>query len=309
MNKLLLLITLLLSTSISIAKNNISSKLDNNFIKFSVIKKDSTTIKKDANATNKSNTANSGNRTADLFFSEYIEGSDNNKAIEIANTTDTPIDLSQYSIKKQLNGGIKGKKWESSLQLSGTLKPGEVYVIINAETTNDKLIQEADFMISSDLSEIMDFNGNDPLGLFKNNVLIDIIGRYNNIYHFAKDKTLRRKKGISKPNPNFNFNEEWEEYLVDTVDDIGGHNASVKIRAFLLSKLQIYANPKKENTPAEAIATFPINKFTIYNTEGKKITSIKNLKKTTNISSLKKGKYIIEFELNDETRTVGFTKK
>ena len=304
--KKLLLLSLFLSVSIisrTVAAHKTIKILDTNYIKFSFIEKDST------NTATKKNTTTSDNRTADLFFSEYIEGSDNNKALEIANTTDNPIDLGQYSIKKQLNGGLKGKKWESSLQLSGTLNPGEVYVIINEQTTNDKLIEEADFMLSTALSDIMDFNGNDPLGLFKNNVLIDIIGKYNNIYHFAKDKTLRRKIGIQKPNSNFNINDEWEEYLVDTVDDIGNYNTTGKVRAFLLSKLQIYANTKKGNTLSKSTTTFPINKFTIYNTKGKKVTSVNNLNKVTNISSLKKGNYIIEFKLNNETHTVGFTKK
>ena len=34
----------------------------------------------------------------DLFFSEYIEGSSYNKALEIYNPTDSPVDLSQYQL-------------------------------------------------------------------------------------------------------------------------------------------------------------------------------------------------------------------
>ena len=36
----------------------------------------------------------------DLFFSEYVEGSSQNKAIEIYNPTTTSIDLSDYSVER-----------------------------------------------------------------------------------------------------------------------------------------------------------------------------------------------------------------
>ncbi|WP_372795278.1 endonuclease, partial [Lutibacter sp.] len=68
-----------------------------------------------------SNTANvttlgdsgSGSGT-ELFISEYIEGSSNNKAIEIANITGSAIDLSIYSLKRNTNGGAS---WGAALGL------------------------------------------------------------------------------------------------------------------------------------------------------------------------------------------------
>lgn len=41
---------------------------------------------------------------SELFFSEYVEGSGTNKALEIYNPTENPIDLSEYSIKRYNNG-------------------------------------------------------------------------------------------------------------------------------------------------------------------------------------------------------------
>lgn len=40
-----------------------------------------------------------------LFFSEYLEGSSNNKALEIFNGTGAPVDLSLYTVKLGSNGG------------------------------------------------------------------------------------------------------------------------------------------------------------------------------------------------------------
>ena len=41
----------------------------------------------------------------DLFFSEYIEGSSYNKALDIYNPTDSLVDLSQYQLWQISNGG------------------------------------------------------------------------------------------------------------------------------------------------------------------------------------------------------------
>ena len=112
----------------------------------------------------------------ELYFSEYLEGSSNNKAIEISNRTGSSIALSAYSIKKQVNGSTT---WTAVATLSGTLANNTTYVVahssyaltcggtINLKTTN------------------LDFNGNDTVGLFKNNVLIDIIGTSGSSANFA----------------------------------------------------------------------------------------------------------------------------
>lgn len=149
---------------------------------------------------------------AELFFSEYIEGSEFNKALEIVNLTGAEVDLSAYSIKKQVNG--EGD-WENEHELSGELSNEEVYVMINSRATLEKILEEADVSMGAP----MDFNGNDPVGLFKNGELIDIIGTAGG-ENFAENITLRRKTTITNPNSTFDI-EEWETYEENTVEDLG----------------------------------------------------------------------------------------
>ena len=115
-------------------------------------------------------TTNTSAVAAELFISEYIEGSSNNKAIEIANFTGSPVNLANYSIKKQVNGA---GTWDNEIVLSGTLANGSVYVIANSGS-NATILGVANRTVGG---TPMDFNGNDPVGLFKNGVLIDIVGR------------------------------------------------------------------------------------------------------------------------------------
>jgi len=61
----------------------------------------------------------------ELFFSEYIEGWSNNKALEIYNPTSNTIDLSAYSISRYSNGGTS----PSTSQLSGSIEPFSTFVV------------------------------------------------------------------------------------------------------------------------------------------------------------------------------------
>lgn len=67
----------------------------------------------------------------DLFFSEYVEGSANNKTLEIYNPTSNAVDLSLYVIKRYSNGSPFPTE---ELILSGTLQPKDVVVVTNGQT-------------------------------------------------------------------------------------------------------------------------------------------------------------------------------
>ncbi len=111
-------------------------------------------------------TMNPAVSTTDLIFSEYIEGSSNNKAIEIYNGTGADVDLSGYSVKLAPNGG----DWSNVENLTGTLAAGDVYVIANASA--DQIILD----LADITSNVTYFNGDDALGLFKGADSIDVIG-------------------------------------------------------------------------------------------------------------------------------------
>ena len=82
---------------------------------------------------------NTINACGGLFFSEYIEGTSYNKAIEIYNGTGVPVDLSLYKIQLYSNGGTT----PSERTLSGTLAHGDVYVIAHG-SANAAILAVAD---------------------------------------------------------------------------------------------------------------------------------------------------------------------
>jgi endonuclease I len=156
---------------------------------------------------------------SDLFISEYIEGSSNNKGLEIANTTGSSVDLSDYSLTKQTNGS---GNWSANYNLSGTLSDGDVFVIVNS-SANSAMRAVADIQAGVG---VVTFNGNDPIGLFKNGTLIDIVGTFNSgSSYFAQNTTLVRKETVSGPNDTY-ATTEWDSYASNTSTDLGSHTST-----------------------------------------------------------------------------------
>ena len=67
---------------------------------------------------------------SELFFSEYVEGYANNKAIEIYNPTDEAVELSDYSLARFSNGSTSLGS-DKIIQLpQATLESNDVFVIV-----------------------------------------------------------------------------------------------------------------------------------------------------------------------------------
>ncbi len=148
----------------------------------------------------------------DLFISEYIEGSSNNKAIEIYNGTGAPVSLSGYSLRVYANGLTS----PVNIQLSGSLAAGEVYVVVNN-------LADAQLLAIADLSSAsMNHNGNDVVALARDGANIDVIGVIGSSADFAKDVTKVRLSSISAGSANYN-SVEWIDFPNDTFDNLGSH--------------------------------------------------------------------------------------
>ena len=105
------------------------------------------------------------------FFSEYIEGSSNNKGFEIYNPTGAPLDLGPYKVYLSGNGG----SFTNEFNLSGMLASGAVYTIV-ANQADPTMLAIADTALA--FPSVAHFNGDDALFLVDTtmNDTLDIIG-------------------------------------------------------------------------------------------------------------------------------------
>lgn len=157
-------------------------------------------------------------QATNLFISEYVEGSSYNKALEIFNGTGAPVDLSTVSLKKQTNGA---GSFGNELVLSGTLANNDVYVIVNSTSGGTNLVGQP-YVDLATTSQAVNFNGNDAVALFRNGVMIDVVGIVDQVENWGADMTLVRNSNVASPTTVFSF-DDWTQYPQNTFDYLGFH--------------------------------------------------------------------------------------
>ena len=175
-----------------------------------------------------------------LFFSEYAEGSSNNKYLEIYNSTDSTVDLSSYALARVTNAPSTVGEFESwkAFDEGAVIAPGDVYVI--AHGSSDPLILAQADMIFNSLS-----NGDDGYalvyGVEEDYQILDFLGDFNGdpgsgwevagVSNATKDHTLVRKFSVSQGNSDWTLsagtNTEDSEWIVFDIDEwsyLGAHS-------------------------------------------------------------------------------------
>ncbi|PKL00658.1 MAG: hypothetical protein CVV56_05035 [Tenericutes bacterium HGW-Tenericutes-1] len=165
---------------------------------------------------------------SDLFFSYYIEGSSNNKAIAIYNGTGSTVDLSLYKVKVYANGASTAT---NTISLVGTLATNDVYVIANT-SANSTILGMANLTTGS-----LQHNGDDAIQLLHNSTVIDIIGQvgvdpgteWGSGLTSTADNSLSRKSDIYTGRTDtgaFDPSIEWNGFAVDTTTGLDSHTYS-----------------------------------------------------------------------------------
>jgi predicted extracellular nuclease len=170
--------------------------------------------------------------SANLIISEYVEGSSNNKAIELYNTSTSEISLDGYTLNLYSNGKTTVG---NTIDLSGNLSANSTYVIVNSSSVSE-LKAKADIE-----SGVSNFNGDDALVLTQGTTVIDSFGQrgvdpgseWSEGGVATKDKTLRRKEtilvGRTAPDTTFNPSEEWLQFDKDDFSGLGAFGSSTPV--------------------------------------------------------------------------------
>ncbi|MGB1320065.1 MAG: ExeM/NucH family extracellular endonuclease [Vibrio gallaecicus] len=170
----------------------------------------------------------------DVLITEYVEGSANNKAVEISNTGTTAhtfdgtLSLYYSSYKNQ----IKDPDGNNVLQ-GITLEPGKSIVVLNGEAGADirlyieRLGGEDALVVAGTFDQVshnaMNFNGDDAVWLGTDSSEANVKDIFATYGHSGDklwaDKTMRRKAGSSQSST---YNEsEWEEFGKDAFGGLG----------------------------------------------------------------------------------------
>jgi predicted extracellular nuclease len=164
----------------------------------------------------------------ELFFSEYIEGSSNNKAVEIYNGTGAAIDLSTqgYNLQMFFNGSATAGL---TINLTGSVAHGDVHVVAQS-AANAAILAQADQTNGSGW-----FNGDDAVVLRRGTTVLDVIGQigidpgtqWGADLTSTADNTIRRKPTVIGGDANgtdgFDPATEWDGFATDDSTGLGAH--------------------------------------------------------------------------------------
>ncbi len=168
---------------------------------------------------------------ADLLFSEYVEGTSNNKALEFFNGTAAPIDLltGQYVVQMFFNGNNTAA---TTVNLSGTIAAGGTFVLAQSS---------ASFAGQSWVNQVNAsswFNGDDALVLRRggaSGTIVDSFGQvgfdpgtaWGSSPTGTQDNTLRRLSTVIAGDTNifdaFVPSSQWTGHGVDATDGLGAY--------------------------------------------------------------------------------------
>lgn len=213
---------------------------------------------------------------SDIFISEYVEGTFNNKAIELYNPTAQPINLNSGSYKMGRDRDGAGNPM--LLPITGIIPPYGTRVFVLDKRDPNGTGQEAP--VSEQLQAVADtflnpvyvqsfspmyFNGDDAFVLVKGTAtILDIIGKIGedpgggwwepgdpNTRWWTTDNTLIRKASVKKgvyTNPVvFNPALEWDSLPVNTFEFLGSHTCdcleTVGVDEFRLTEFRAFPNP------------------------------------------------------------------
>ena len=165
----------------------------------------------------------------ELFFSEYIEGTSNNKALEIYNGTGAPIDLAAnaYAVQMCFNGSAS---CSLNIPLTGTVAVGDVFVLAQS-AASAPILAQADQTNGAGW-----YNGDDVVVLRRGATIIDVIGQlgfdpgteWGTGLTSTADNTLRRKSAIEAGDSNstdvFDPAVEWDGFATDDFSGLGAHS-------------------------------------------------------------------------------------
>ncbi len=189
-----------------------------------------------------------GSDLPELFFSEWAEGSSNNKYLEIFNGSESSVDLSQYSISSCSNGcNTEGEfDYPNNVEFpAGTiLNPGEIFVVCHPSA-------DPAILAYGDQTFTFLSNGNDAMALTLAGatasayVIVDIIGELGGdpgsgwsvagTSNGTQNHTIVRKPTVLSGNAgnwtaSAGTNEsdsEWILYPQDSWDDLDVHSQNV----------------------------------------------------------------------------------
>lgn len=268
---------------------------------------------------------------SDLFISEYVVGSNNNRALELYNPTNQPIDLAAGGYK--VGRFRDGSGTPMLVELSGTVPAYGTFVIVvdkrdpngtGFEMPVDMALQAvADTFVNPvyvQSDSPFYFNGDDAVPLIKGDGtnILDLIGKIGEDPGTAwsdtsgtwwtTDKTLIRKAevlhGVTANPAEFMVQTEWDSLPEDTFTELGWHTCNcygLGVNENDVAKFNMFPNPAADKELMVS-ASKNIQQIQVFNILGQEAARVSFQNETTDkhklrLKHLNTGIYIVRISL------------
>ncbi|WP_332024250.1 T9SS type A sorting domain-containing protein, partial [Kaistella sp.] len=243
----------------------------------------------------------------DLMITKYLEGSENNKAIEITNKTGHPVNLNKYRLSTQFYNNTAGNYYfPDAYELEGLVQHNETFVVLNPYSnfsciTND----EARFVTAAPQ---LTFSGSQYLELRYASTTVDAVGiKDMSNSSVLGDVSLYRLSSVTQPSNTFTLS-EWEAFPADYCENLGVL-ATSDVGFYSENNWSVYPNPVVGNSLyVKGKQLENVQEISVFDLSGKLVQQesrpFRN-KNSVNVQNLKAGVYI----LNIDHKSLKFIKK
>jgi hypothetical protein len=242
----------------------------------------------------------------DLMITKYLEGTSNNKALEITNKTGHAVNMNKYRISIQFNSGTN-YYFPAPYELEGVVQNNETFVILNPRAnfsciTND----QARFVTAAPQ---LTFDGSNYVELRFASTTVDAMGKTGvNNFSVLGNVSLYRNPSVTQPTSTFSA-EEWTRKPNDYCEGLGMLSAE-DVAVYSGNNFIVYPNPVVGNRLfIKGKQIEKIQDAVIFDVSGKMMMKLnspfKNNNNSIDIQKLKSGVYILQ--LGNES--VKFIKK
>jgi len=230
----------------------------------------------------------------DLMVTKYLEGTSNNKGIEITNKTGHPVNLSDYRLSIQFTSGTN-YYFVDPYELEGTVQNNETFVVLNPDANfSCYTINQAKFVTAAPQ---MTYSGSQYLELRYKSSTVDAIGvSGTNNSSVLGNVSLYRKSNIGQPTTTFNIS-EWDSYASNYCQSLGTLATAEAILA-QNNEFKIYPNPVNDHVFVSG-KTENIKTAQILDLSGKVIYTEQNPfknKKGISVQNLSTGSYLLKID-------------
>ena len=231
----------------------------------------------------------------DLMVTKYLEGTSNNKGLEITNKTGHPVNLSDYRLSIQFSSG-SNYYFPDPYELEGIVQNDATFVVLHPEANfSCYSISQAKFVTAAPQ---MTYSGSQYLELRYKSATVDAIG----ISGTSNSSTLGnvslyRKASVTQPTTSFTLS-EWDSYASNYCQNLGSLSTSELTTSQKENEFKIYPNPANENIFVSG-KTEDIQSAQILDFSGKVISTEKapfRNKKNISVQHLSTGSYLLKLD-------------